>query len=79
MAITETWLTGSDRDDRTLADIKNTLPNYTFQHSPRLHSRAGGVGILLRDGINFKIHKSREYRAFETIDLLQSVFLLSDF
>ena len=35
IAITETWLSGDDRDNRTIADIQNTLPNYTFQHRPR--------------------------------------------
>ena len=65
LAITETWLTGGDRDNRTLADIKNTLPNYVLHHSPRLHSRAGGVRILVRNGITVNIHQSQEYRAFE--------------
>ena len=77
LAITETWLTGVDRDNRTLADIKNTLPNYVLYHSPRLHSRAGGVGILVRNGITVNIHQSQEYRAFEHVDLTLSSMSLS--
>ena len=72
LAITETWLTGDDRDHRAIADINNTLPNYVFHHSPRLHSRAGGVGILVRNGINMKIHESNAFRSFEHLDLTLS-------
>lgn len=72
LAVTETWLTGDDRDHRTIADINNTLPNYVFRHSPRLHSRAGGVGILVRNGINIKLHENHAFKSFEHIDLTLS-------
>lgn len=46
LVITETWLTGTERDNRAIADIRNTLPNFVFHHIPRLHCRGGGVGVL---------------------------------
>ena len=45
LAITETWLTGADRDDLVIADIQNTLLNCKFYHSHRHHGRGGGIGI----------------------------------
>ncbi len=53
VAITETWLSGDDRDNHTIADIQNTLPNYIFHHRPRPQGKGGGIAILARDG--FKI------------------------
>ena len=50
MAIIETWLTGN-RDDRTLADIANTLNDYDIVHTPRTNSTGGGVAVIFRKGI----------------------------
>ena len=51
MAITETWLTGNDRDDRTLADIANTLNDYDIAYTPSANSTGGGVAVIFRKGI----------------------------
>lgn len=52
MAITKTWLTGNDRDDRTLADIANTVNDYDIVHTPRTNSTGGGgVAVIFRKGI----------------------------
>ena len=69
LALTETWLTGDHRNSRTLADINNTLPNYSFHHSPRCHSRAGGVGVLLRNGVKMKVNNGPTYQSFEHMDM----------
>ena len=33
LIVTETWLTSTDKDNRAIADIKNTLPNYQLSTS----------------------------------------------
>ncbi|XP_072022447.1 uncharacterized protein [Amphiura filiformis] len=68
-AVTETWFTGGVKDHRTLADIGNTLPNFKLHHVPRTFKRAGGVGVLIRDGVSFNINDSPTYKAFEHMDV----------
>ena len=68
-ALTETWLTNSDRDNYALADIKRTLPNFSFHHSPRLSRKGGGVGALLHKGFNVSTNQQLDFKSFEYIDL----------
>ena len=42
LALTETWLSGDDRDNCAIADIVATLPTHNFIHNPR-KDRNGGV------------------------------------
>jgi len=65
-AITESWLTGSNRDNRTLADIQNTLPHFNFYQSPRLHGRGGGVAVLIRNGLHVTINDTGAFHTFES-------------
>lgn len=59
LAHIETWLTCNDVNNRTIADMCNTLPNFAFHHSPSRFSRAGGVGILARAGIKTKVNENQ--------------------
>ena len=68
-AITETWLSGDHRDHHTLADLKNTLPNFQFYHIPRMNRAGGGVLVYLRKGFHVRRHEVLVYDAFEHIDL----------
>ena len=70
LAITETWLSGDSRDDRTIGDLLNSLPNYSFYHSPRIGRTGGGVGVCLKKG--YTVHKfdMKSFSSFEYIDLL---------
>ena len=71
MAITETWYKGDHRDDRSIADFKNTLPNYDLYHVPRQQSKkGGGVAILARHGLIVKQNNILgSYNSFEHMDL----------
>ncbi len=70
LAITETWYKGDQRDDYSIADIRNTLPNYELYHVPRQGKRGGGVGILVRHGLNVKQNNILgKYDSFEHIDM----------
>ncbi|XP_030839545.1 uncharacterized protein LOC115923269 [Strongylocentrotus purpuratus] len=69
-AVTETWLTNSDRDNRALADIRTTLPNFEFHHSPRLSGKGGGVGVLLHKGFKVSVNREFTFKSFEHIDLM---------
>ena len=68
LSITETWLTGDDRDNRLLADLNQALPDHDFHHLPRA-KRGGGVGVLLRREFDVAINDPTNFRSFEYIDL----------
>lgn len=67
VALQETWLTGTYRDDCTLADIKISLPNFTIFNAPR-GTRGGGVSFLLKNGYTTRLNSSTTYESFEHID-----------
>ena len=69
VAITETWLTGDNRDDQVIADIQNTLPNYKFLHSHRRCGRGGGIAILVRDGLHIGVNDIHAFNSFEYMDV----------
>ena len=69
LAITETWLTGGDRDDLVIGDIQNTLPNYKFYHSHRHHGSGGGIGILVRDGLHVGVNETCEFDSMEYMNV----------
>ena len=68
LALTETWFTGSFQDNRAIADINRTLPNFSLHHLPR-PSKGGGVGVLIRDGLSFHVNETSSVRTFEHLDL----------
>ncbi|XP_072022865.1 uncharacterized protein [Amphiura filiformis] len=69
LAITETWLTGTVRDNRAIADIQNTLPHFVIHHKHRLNSRGGGVAVIVRKGINVDFNTTGDFSTFEYLDL----------
>ena len=69
LAVTESWLTGDQRDNRVLADLKNALPHFDLHHIPR-KKRGGGVAVLLRKGFNIVSNTSvTSFKTFEHMDL----------
>ena len=80
VALTETWLFGDYRDDHSIADIQNTLPNYKFHHSHRHHGRGGGTAILVRDGLSVSFNDTCDFASLEymnvTISSLSASFQL---
>ncbi|XP_072015955.1 uncharacterized protein [Amphiura filiformis] len=68
LAITESWLTGDERDNRILSDLKNALPDYVMHHVPR-PKRGGGVAVLLRRGFDIVINPSFLAKSFEQMDV----------
>ena len=72
IAITETWLTNSDKDNVSLATISHTLPGYEFFHTPRLSSVGGGVGVLVHKGFHVIRNEPLHFRSFEYIDIIVS-------
>lgn len=69
-AVTETWLSGDERDDSCLADVLASLPNYSWLHNPRKDRHGGGVGICIRKGLRLHEYTTRTFSSFEYIDLL---------
>lgn len=69
LAVTETWLTASDRDTRALANIRDTLPNFVFHHVPRSSTVGVGVGILVHRGFNMTLNQLTSVQSFEYIDI----------
>ena len=57
LAITESWLTGDERDNRILSDLRNALPDYVTHHVPR-PKRGGGVAVLMRRGFDIVFNPS---------------------
>ena len=69
LAITETWLNGSDLDSHCLTDIRNTLPNYNFLHLPRKDRKGGGIAVVIRDGFKVTENNQLSINSFEYLDL----------
>ena len=67
--ITETWLSGDNRDHRAVADLTSTLPNYQVHHIPRIDRAGGGVCVLLRESFDVHRNEGRSFESFEHIDL----------
>ena len=69
LAVQETWLSGDERDDCTLADISQTLPNFDFVQSPRLSSKGGGVCLLAKKGFKVSSNRTSDFSSFEYMDV----------
>ena len=46
LAITETWLSPEESEDKTIKDV--TTDGYKFEHVPRKNRRGGAIGFLYR-------------------------------
>ena len=69
LAVTETWLTGSDKDNRVIADIKNTLPNYEIHHVNRTFRKGGDfIAVIARDGLKVTLNTTCDFNSMEYID-----------
>lgn len=77
LAITESWLRGDSRDDRVMADLKNTLPHFVMYHQPRLHRKGGGVCLLSHKGFKVTNNTVHHYRSFEYLDVIIASFTTS--
>ena len=63
MCVTETWLTGTPRDNAPITAVKP--PGYQIKHVPRTSRKGGGVGMIYREDCTVKLIKSSTYRSFE--------------
>ncbi|XP_072017811.1 uncharacterized protein [Amphiura filiformis] len=70
LSVTEAWLTGYDRDNHVLADIKVTLPDYEVHCAPRIARSGGGLCIVYRKGFQVREYTSAKFQSFECLDLL---------
>ncbi|XP_071832509.1 uncharacterized protein [Apostichopus japonicus] len=68
LTITESWLNGDQRDDRTIADLQNALPHFNIQHRPRQHRKGGGVCLLSHKGFKVNANTIDNYCSFEYMD-----------
>ncbi|KAJ8025135.1 hypothetical protein HOLleu_35255 [Holothuria leucospilota] len=69
LAITESWLTGNQRDEPIIADLNVTLPDYHIFHVPRRDRSGGDVCICLRKGFKVLDMQARQFESFEYMDL----------
>ena len=67
LVLTETWLTGTESDQRISGDL--TPEGYVFRHSPRTNRKGGGVGIIFRNYLKFKQLPRFKSRSFENYQL----------
>ena len=65
LAITESWLSGDERDAHILADLTNTLPHLEIHHTPRVQQRWGGVCLLIHQDLGVKLNETCSFRSFE--------------
>ena len=69
LVITETWLTGDARDNRTLAELNSTLPSHQFLHSPRIDRTGGGLGVCLHKNFTVNQVECEPMESFEYMEL----------
>ena len=65
VALTETWLTGTDTDQAAIGDV--TPPGYVFNHNPRSNRRGGGIAIITRSSLKVKTHAPYKTKSFENL------------
>ena len=71
VTITETWLTGDDRDNYPLAQLTSALKDFDWHHKPRLDRVGGGVGLCIRKSFRVKIYEaSPNFTSFEHLHVL---------
>lgn len=70
-ALTETWLTGDDRDNA----IKSQLvpAGYKLLHVPRAGSRGGGVAVISKEQYGIKLDTAFQATSFETMSVIITV------
>ena len=64
LTITESWLTGDDRDNYPLADLSYTLPHFCMHHVPRKHKKGGGVFLLSHKGLQVTENQLKAFKSF---------------
>jgi exonuclease III len=70
MALTESWLYGDDRDKRTIADIRNMLPDHELYHKPRKSKTVGGgVCVIIKKGFQVTVHAPKTFKTFDHLDM----------
>ena len=67
LSVTESWLTS--HDSITIADLTNSLEDYTVCHLPRSTRRGGGPAVIARGGLHVLRNKSCVLSSFEHFDL----------
>ena len=67
LSVTESWLTSYD--STTIADLTNSLADYTVYHLPRSTRRGGGPAVIARKGLHVLRNKSCVLSSFEHFDL----------
>ncbi len=66
-ALTETWLTGTNADTKTIGDLEPT--GSKLSHVPR-PSRGGGVGLMHKKTLRIKPQKQKPFISFEHSEFL---------
>jgi hypothetical protein len=69
MAISESWLHGDDRDKKTIADVRNMLPDHTLYHQPRKARGGGGVCVIIKKGFSVTVHDISDFKSFDLLDM----------
>ena len=67
LSVTESWLTS--HDSTTIADLTNSLEDYTVYHLPRSTCRGGGPAVIARKGLHVLRNKSCVLSSFKHFDL----------
>ena len=67
IGISETWLRVNNSND----DIFN-IPGYKFISNNRRHKHGGGVGLFIKDDLNFKLRS--DLQSFDK-KLYESIFI----
>ena len=69
LSLTETWLHGDNRDDRTIADITNALNDFNIIHASRKNSKGGGVAVIYRKNLTVTRNEDHNFNSMECLDL----------
>ncbi|XP_072046460.1 uncharacterized protein [Amphiura filiformis] len=70
ISVVESWQTGDNRDNHSIADFKATLPGYDIFSAPRIGRKGGGICVIYRREFDIKANDVPAFKSFECVDLL---------
>ena len=69
LGLTETWLSGGAEDSAVIGSVSSELKGYRVISHPRTSRRGGGIAVIVRQSLDPKVNKRKQFNTFEMLDV----------